>query len=117
MIPLNVPRVLQKSNNTDHSLLAWQYSRMPAEIEASGTRLDVENAQVAPRRVKVHSRCAKDPQKLKSTLENLYRGGFTIEMRHNMYIINSVEFMDQEKIVSVLTWTCGFRDNPFTDKC
>ncbi len=89
---------------------------MPAEIEAAGTPLEVESGGVTSRRVKVHSRCAKDPQQLKSTLENLYGGGFTIEMRHNMYIINSVELMDQRKIVSILTWKCGF-PRPFTDNC
>ncbi len=84
------------------------YSRMSAEIEAAGSPPNVENPEVASRCVKVHSRCAKDPQKLKSTLENLYGGGFTIEMRHNMYIINSVELMYQSKIVSVLTWRWDF---------
>jgi hypothetical protein len=74
---------------------------MPAEIEEAGTPLAVESGG-ASRRVKVHSRCANDPERLKSTLEELYGPCFTIEMRHNMYIINSVELMDQRKIVSVL---------------
>jgi hypothetical protein len=74
---------------------------MPAEIEEAGTPLAVESG-VTWRRVKVHSRCAKDPERLKSTLEQLYGRDFTIEMRHNMYIINSVERMDQRKIVERL---------------
>jgi hypothetical protein len=83
---------------------------MPGAIEEAA--LDVESGRTS-RRVKVHSRCAKDPQRLKSTLEQLYGRGFTIEMRHNMYIINSVELIDQRKIVSVLNWTWGF-PRPFS---
>ncbi len=76
---------------------------MPAKIEAAGMPLDVESG-VTARRVKVHPRCAKGPEHLTSTLKDLYGGGFTIEMRHNMYIINSLQQMDQGKIVSALNW-------------
>ncbi|KAK4243193.1 hypothetical protein C7999DRAFT_36481 [Corynascus novoguineensis] len=74
---------------------------MTVKIEGAGTPLDVESGDTS-RRVKVHSRCAKDPRRLKSILEQLYGGGFTVEMRHNMYIINSVKIMDQRKIVERL---------------
>ncbi|KAL2147658.1 hypothetical protein VTI28DRAFT_8112 [Corynascus sepedonium] len=74
---------------------------MTVKIEGAGTPLDVQS-RGASRRVKVHPRCAKDPQRLKSILEQLYGGDFIIEMRHNMYIINSVELMDQKMIVERL---------------
>lgn len=88
---------------------------MPAEIEEAGTSLDVKSGGTS-RRVKIHPRCAKDPERLKSTLEQLYGGGFTIEMRHNMYIINSAEPMDQREIVSVLDWKWSF-PRSYTDNC
>ncbi|KAK5656068.1 hypothetical protein OQA88_5207 [Cercophora sp. LCS_1] len=53
-------------------------------------------------RIKIHPRCVKDVEKLKLIVESLTTGAYTIEIRHNMYIIRSTEPLSQNEIVKRL---------------
>ena len=82
---------------------------MPGNESASpGSTHDAESAGAPPRRVKVHPRCVYSQQHLISTLDRLCKGDYTIEIRHNMYIIKTEEPLDQNKLVEELL---GSRNN------
>jgi hypothetical protein len=54
----------------------------------------------AATRLKVHFRCVKEPDQLKSLLDHFRIREYTIEIRHNMYIIQTGIPLNQKAFVS-----------------
>ena len=76
---------------------------MPAhETEGQGITHDTETRGLATQRVKIHPRCVQNQQHLLTTLDSLCSGRYTIEMRNNMYIIQTTESLDQEEVLVAL---------------
>lgn len=59
------------------------------------------NEGQAVTRFKVHFRCVKNPERLKSLLKILRSQEHSIEIRHSMYIIQTKRPLDQNAFVSV----------------
>jgi len=64
--------------------------------------------------MKVHHRCVQSQDHLRETVDKNCTGGYTIEIRHNMYIITTTEPLNQNKIAS--TSSRDEEDTP-TDNC
>jgi hypothetical protein len=67
-----------------------------------GTTEDAGPAEPVSWRVKVHPRCVQSHEQLRSTLNMLCNGGYTVEVRHNMYIIKTAKPLDQRQLVAEL---------------
>jgi len=64
-----------------------------------GSDIGAETTGTSARGVKIHPRCVQSVEHLRSTLDKLCKGEYTIEIRHNMYLIKTTEPLDQKQVV------------------
>jgi len=69
-----------------------------SSYEVGGDRAGDEGL-LRVQRVKVHPRCVKSQNHLRWTVNTLCSGHYIIEMRHNMYIIITMEPLDEGILV------------------
>lgn len=67
-----------------------------------GSDIGVETAGTPALGVKIHPRCVNSVEHLRATLDRLCKGGYTIEIRHNMYMIKSTEPLNQKELARKL---------------